>query len=201
MLLNTFNTLASHFTLASIMPNENPLPEKWINLSARAFEGKVELKWTVPQNLKVIEFIAEISYDGSHFNRIGKMNADQNRETYLMVLNRAENRPMMFRIIAIEMNGETFQSNLEGVLMQIERVNINSNGVIASNQLKIWVNSQKEEVLNIIIVSNSGQETFKKKIHIEKGPRTALNLALPVMGAGSYFYMDSVKDSEPTWSI
>jgi hypothetical protein len=182
-LISSFDINSRNFTLGSMVPNENPLPVKWLRLSVTRGQHQLEFRWTIPPNWQLREFILEGSNDGSHFNTLTKKDFDERFQTYNQLTPDDEERYMLFRIKAIERDGGIFFSNQVGVPGR-DYISWRAHPV-TSTELCIWILASKPTSLNVVLVNNYGQVLLNRKINVLAGSQQTL-IGIPNLNPGSY---------------
>ena len=184
-LISNFHSTSRHFSLASVVPNENPLPSKWIRLTVTRHQHQFECRWNIPDNWKVHEFVLEVSMDGIHFHSLERRNFDDPFQTYRYIFTDKEERNRIFRIKAIDQDGSFTYSNLFPVLASDNNIHLWLGQSFVSNQLNILVASGKDTYLNLILINSSGQVLLKRKIYVQKGSQP-FRIEIPGVNAGGY---------------
>ena len=185
-LITTFSVTDKNFSLASIAPNENPLPVRWIQLNVRDMNKGVELQWRIPQDWKPKEFKIELSLDGTLYNQVGRCAFEEGRNPYLYKITSMYSGNRWYRVVGVEWNGEEFQSKAFATNSSVPELFIWCNNRLYARELNIWINSKRSMNLNLIIVDISGRQTWREMVSVHAGVQEVKRI-LPMLSSGLYY--------------
>ena len=188
--LMKFDSLARYFTLSSVVSNENPLPQRWIQLSVEQEEQRVKLHWSVPADWLLKEFTLERSVDGQHFSDLQKIPFNDGGTVFEIEYREAGNLSRWFRVKAMDADGNVYYSNVARLFtksleteLEIER------SIILSQQLVVRIRAQKEGSINLVLFNILGQRLLEKQVAVKTGTQE-VRLQLPSDGRGIlYLYV------------
>ncbi|HHB79831.1 MAG TPA: DUF1939 domain-containing protein, partial [Saprospiraceae bacterium] len=139
-----------------------PLPLTLLDFSARESNGAALLNWATNQEVEVDGFEIERSFDGSHFEPIGFVEAknEENADyTFIDQLNNKSNTKVYYRLKMKDLDGRFTYSKIQSVNLDFADTWKIRQNPIATNLLIDFQLAQKEKV-HFLLTSITGQEMY-----------------------------------------
>ena len=167
------------------------LPVKLIDFTGKNISEKIALQWKVASEVNVDKYAIERSNDGEKFENIGQVisnNLDGIQSNYNFDDNFPENGGNYYRLVMIDKNGSFEYSKTISINVKLTSaftlLNTELSGV--NTNLKIGINSNFKQKLNIALVSTSGSIIFTQLINLNKGFNN-INSKISAINTGVYY--------------
>jgi hypothetical protein len=182
-----FDPTTRYFTLASTAGNQNPLPVRWIHLSARQDQDQRKLNWSIPGDWPLKIFTLEKSIDGQHFSFVQKIPFIDGRTLYEFEYGKPPNVRTWVRVKAIDGDSIIITSNPVRISINGPETEIHiEQSIISSQQLIIRLRARKEGKLNLVLFNGIGECLMEKQVMVIIGSQE-IHLQMPLTGKGIFY--------------
>ncbi len=167
------------------------LPVKLADFTAVNNNDVVTVKWQTSLEMNVSHYVIERSSDGQKFESIGQV-ISNNRGTAEGMYSFQDNFPAsgdnFYRLAMIDKDGKADYSKT--VKISVKKINSFSlaNLAIANagSTIKVGINSNYQQEMNIVVSDVSGRILVKSKLQLQKG-FNAMNSNIPATSTGVYY--------------
>jgi parallel beta-helix repeat protein len=166
------------------------LPVTLIDFTAQNNLDKIDLRWKVASEINVSHYTVERSGNGHSFESIGEVAANNlfTAQNY----HYDDNFPLQginyYRLVMVDKDGTTKYSKI----ISANESNVSSfklNQITLSvnnNNLKIAINSNYEQVMQIVLADVSGRILYANPIQLQKGVNN-IDKKMPAINTGIYY--------------
>jgi parallel beta-helix repeat protein len=150
------------------------LPVTLIDFTAKNNNDKVNLQWQVASEINVSHYAIERSSNGQDFENIGELNANNIADIQINY-NFADNFPLKgtsyYRLVMIDIDGSIAYSKTVYVsVTNAASFTLLNVALSASNSnIKTIVNSNSQQVMQVILADVSGRIVYSTAIQLQKG--------------------------------
>jgi parallel beta-helix repeat protein len=153
------------------------LPVKLSSFSGYRSGNKVNLKWVTESEINVRQYIIERSVDGRVFSQIGQI-ASTNAAAQ-NVYNFVDQSPLQgrnyYRLEMVDNDNKKAYSNIVLVNMASRQPFRIDYAAVTTNAIRLTVNADRQQVLNIVAVDAAGRVVMTKQTHLQPGANTVTN--------------------------
>lgn len=153
------------------------LPVKLLSFTGTIRNSKTNLTWVTTSEVNSSHYIIERSSDGRNFASIGQVTS--NNRTQQSTYNAIDNNPVAginyYRLVMVDNDGQFTYSKIIAVNMNSKQTFTTDNAVVSAYQVKLSVNSIKEQQLNIVMTDAAGRVVLKKQVLLTTGTNTITN--------------------------
>ena len=194
--VNTFNSAARSFSLASNTANQNPLSITFTSFAVTKLNFKTAiLVWEINSPEQVDHFEIQSSTSNINFNLVEKIQTITNESVYQFTDEHLPNGIIYYRIKLIEKTGEEYFSKI----IEVDNNNgfnfhiVSSTPQVANNFLAIHLISSFNTSVQFIFYSTDGK-VIKK--NIEQAQTGDNNISLNISGMCSGIYILRAVDAK-----
>ena len=178
------------------------LPVKLIDFTGIIMSEKIALQWKVASEINVAKYAIERSNDGEKFENIGQITANNLtgiQSNYYFNDNYPENGNNYYRLVMIDKDGSFEYSKIISLNVKITSAFSLLNTELSRNNtnLKIALNSNFNQTLNIILVGVSGRIIFTQSLNLNKGFNN-INSKISAINKGIYYLRLQTKTQSMT---
>jgi len=181
----------SALAMVKITASKGVLPVKLIDFTGNKNNDKIVLQWKVASEINVSHYAVERSEDGHSFVNIGQLNASNLLDIQISY-SFNDNLPFdginYYRLVMIDKNGmfsysKTISATVNNALaFKLSSISISS----VNTNLKMAINTNYEQLLNIIIADVNGRIFFTNSIKLQKG-FNVIEKKIPAINTGVYY--------------
>ena len=167
------------------------LPVTLIDFTAKTGNDKITLQWKVASEINFSHYAIERSGNNQIFENIGQVNANN---LFTVQDNYAfdDNFPLQginyYRLVMIDKDGTTKYSKVISVTennvssFKLSKLSLSSK----NNSLKIAINSNYQQIMQVVLVDVSGRILYKNPIQLQKGFNN-IDKKIPALNTGVYY--------------
>jgi len=173
-----------------------PLPVVFSVVNVDKVGSSNVINWKVTDEVNLVSYNVERSYDGKEFSVIGTSKANQTNDySYKDNTFNTDNKTIYYRIAAIDKTGNKTYSNVVSVQSSI----VNSQLSIYPNPVKdllnLQLNNSKAKNITIQVLDMSGRVLITKQTLLNAGTNS---LSLPVANLAKGSYIVAIKGEDGT---
>lgn len=180
-----------YFTLATTDSTVNSLPIELLSFDVEKQNDAVEIKWSTASEINNSHFIIMHSTDGINYKPLATIEASGNSSVIKNYSYKHLNPSQginYYKLLDIDFNGQSNANPTKTINLNYNTsINISSVFPIpCSDILNVEIESMKETILNISVISNLGSIVDNKLIQINEGQNTT-TLNTNNLAPGTYY--------------
>ena len=181
---------------------------KMTSFTVKKENNNAILRWTTVSETKNDHFEIERSIDGINFTKMGIVSGNgttamTKNYSYSDPLANVNAKVLYYRLRIIDIDG--FNTFSQVVALRLDGSIVMSNMTVYpnpfTNNIKLQVNSVKEENSLIRFINMNGQEVLKRNVTLQPGENIVIIKDLEVMAPGMYIMEFGTKDGVMTQKI
>ncbi len=170
-----------------------PLPVILSSFSVKKESANAVLRWSTEQEINSGRFEIERSLDGLTFMQMGAVNAAGNSSlrkyySYPDALSNITSKIVYYRLRTVDLDGRAVYSKIVALRMDgtiaLSSINVYPNPF--TNNIKMQIQSNKEEVSNIRLINMNGMQVAKRSVTLQPGDNIVVLKDLESIAAGVY---------------
>ena len=170
-----------------------PLPVILSSFSVKKESANAVLRWSTEQEINSGRFEIERSLDGLTFMQMGAVNAAGNSSlpkyySYPDALSNINSKIVYYRLRTVDLDGRAVYSKIVALRMDgtivLSSINVYPNPF--TNNIKMQIQSNKEEVSNIRLINMNGMQVAKRSVTLQPGDNIVILKDLESIPAGVY---------------
>lgn len=154
------------------------LPVKLLSFSAIPENGKVQLQWQTTSEINSSNYVVERSNDGRVFESIGSITSNNNgnlQSSYSLADNMPLKGTSYYRLAMVDRDGSIAYSRTVSVNIRNNKSFIINNLSLSGSSIKININSNQQQVINLAVIDVAGRVVMAKKLQLQTGENALVN--------------------------
>ena len=150
------------------------LPVKLTSFTAVKNNTRIDLKWVTESEINSNHYVVERSTNGTDFISIGEVASDNSTgpNVYTMIDNNPIAGVNYYRLVMVDNDESKTYSNIVLVNMNSRRPFLVENAMVASDMIRITVNSQRQQTMNLVAVDAAGRVAMSRQVQLQPGTNT-----------------------------